>query len=743
MQTPSTYRPLLEPLLVTVGSDPITGAEVWGRYRAMEVEEFEDQVETGDSQAAAMTKKYIIQDIFTRQLGLPLFGNEKLLQELESFLGEHCEGSDIDIIRPDVIKLNFDAGVEKRDRLVGFEERLLSLADSGEAEGTASTSSTSSTTTAATTAAAADGAKASPSLGARARVWREYFQLEEASPARAARLYERAVLSAGQGQRQGERQGQRQGERQGAETRRIFEEYADFACRREDWPLLASVTARGTIAAYNDVSMWRLRLLALELGGQGEGVFLAAHQLSLSSGFSSPADYLSLLMLKCDYYRRALASVFEAPLPAIGSLEEGVGRLREAFSGAEAFMRQYYPAWTDGWAALLRRRVSLEDSLVADVAETVPHLSSHSPAAWEAFMSDFGKVCGAGLWKEYVTWALVATRDLGVCRQILRKGIAVTGADAPAQEALCLEAVAFEERHGQSAQSVLAVILKVKPKLASIAQTRAASLSVLEAAAVPVADTVADKNEGEIKPTNLKVPKVPKTEYADKKNLKRAREGSDSQENSNSKKPKEENEANETSAAGNGIGNGFGNGSGGGRATMDVVGDVAASSNSIFIKNVAFATTEEEMLTLCKTCGDVDNFEFLKSDSGKFKGMVQVHFKSPEEALKAVETMNGHPVHNRKLTVELLHASDPAPTGAGAGANGKHGSSGSSGSSGSGRDGEHVDSKWHPTTVFASKLPPAYGDDEVKAYFEVFGTVKIARVLVDKHTGESKVRYYC
>ena len=40
--------------------------------------------------------------------------------------------------------------------------------------------------------------------------------------------------------------------------------------------------------------------------------------------------------------------------------------------------------------------------------------------------------------------------------------------------------------------------------------------------------------------------------------------------------------------------------------------------------------------------------------------------------------------------------------------------------------------------MFVSKLPPAFTSEELRALFDVCGTIEEARVVVDKKSGESK-----
>ncbi|CAM9828009.1 unnamed protein product, partial [Ectocarpus fasciculatus] len=632
-------RALLEPVLSTVGLDLVTGGEIWNRYRALEVEEYEDSLESsGDARAGSVieAKTYIIQSVYTRQLGQPLLGNEKVLQEMESFLEEHCESTDVDMIQPEVIQQKFSAAIEKRGKLMAYEERLLTASDEDSG------------------------------LAVRVQLWEQYiqFEKEDGDAARTARLYERAILAVV------------------AETnpRGLFEGFADHACSVRDWVLLEAVTVRGIVVSYDSLSMWRLRLLSLELNYRGDETVLAAHDMCLSSGFSSPNDYLAALTLRCDYFRRQLVVFQESDSVDGATVVQVVSKMRESFDKAEQFMAQYYPSWVDGCACILRYRVSVEDSVITELNERLT----------EKFMSTFGKVCGVELWKEYVNWALLITRDFNVCRKLLRKALALSAADVAVQGALCAESLQFEERYGTFAEDVVAVISKVNPKLRAIARAQSDQVQAEVAQAAPSAcsATVASKVPVlKVEDTNNKRPRDEKqSTTTGELPAKRPKESTGGRD---MPPPKQEQPTVQVDAES----------ADGGRCT------------SIFIKNVSFAATEDEILALCKSCGDIEKSEFLKTDAGKFKGMVHVFFKTSDAAAFAVTSLNGHPIHNRKLTVELFHLSVGAKSAATT---------------------ADQDLRWHPTTVFASKLLPSCTENDVRKYFEVFGSIRVARLLLDK-----------
>lgn len=669
----------MEPALCTAGADIASGALVWEPYRRLEVEEYEEQVDNATPEAAGAVrdaKAYVIGNVYTRQLSIPLLGNEKVLAELEGFLSEHCDASEVDIIKPEELQQKYTTALGLRKPRVPFEEKVLMNADS----------------------------KAGASSTDRVQRWMDYiqFEIKEKCYGRAERLYERAIMDCP------------------SSHALLFDSYLSFTAEQtKNWGLLEDISKRALIVSYNNIKFWHYRFLAVELANSEDvkekvdACFLQAQ----SAGFASPMDYLSILNIYCDFYRRRLTAAVSQEAATLGDLGRGVDQMRAAFDVAEAFLTQYYPTWFDGYYSIAKYRISVEDSIVADVNESL----SASPAAsnsnafvpnsrdvWERVISKFGKDVGASIWIDYTKWAFQATRDVNICKKLLRRALAALK-DPVSSSLLHAEMLRLEQQHGAGAAYVLSSYIKYGFPAAQLTftshanysstTTSASDSSALDhAPAVPIVE--ASNSVAVAQPT--------------KSTAKRDREENLPQNVTEStvptKKPKVsdvEEKKEPTIMLGN----------------VDVVG-ADNHSPSLFVKNVSFSISEDEFLAPFRAIGEVTSCVMLKSENGKLNGMAIVTFSSPDSAATALKTLTGHSYGNRKITVDFYHPPANSAAEPKDGASNEH----------------HEDGgKFHPTTLFVSKLPARAGESDVATYFGSFGAIRLARLLLDKNTGESKV----
>ena len=76
--------------------------------------------------------------------------------------------------------------------------------------------------------------------------------------------------------------------------------------------------------------------------------------------------------------------------------------------------------------------------------------------------------------------------------------------------------------------------------------------------------------------------------------------------------------------------------------------------NKLYVGNLPFSTTEEELQTLFAQAGDVVSFSLIKDrETGRSRGFAFVEFGSQAEAEKAVSLFNNTQLDNRTLKVNL------------------------------------------------------------------------------------------
>ena len=100
----------------------------------------------------------------------------------------------------------------------------------------------------------------------------------------------------------------------------------------------------------------------------------------------------------------------------------------------------------------------------------------------------------------------------------------------------------------------------------------------------------------------------------------------------------------------------------------------------IFVGNLAFSTTGEELESLFSSAGTVESATVVNDrDTGRSRGFGFVEMGSSDEATKAIAALNGHDLGGRKINVS--EANERAPR------NGGGGRPGGGGGGGGGRGG--------------------------------------------------------
>ncbi len=130
----------------------------------------------------------------------------------------------------------------------------------------------------------------------------------------------------------------------------------------------------------------------------------------------------------------------------------------------------------------------------------------------------------------------------------------------------------------------------------------------------------------------------------------------------------------------------------------------------IYVGNLSYNTTEDEIRTLFSQAGTVASVALIKDrDTGQSKGFAFVEMSNQSEAEKAIQTFNGYNLSNRPLKVNLARPREERSFGGGGGGGGGYGRGGGGGGGGGygggydrgggggggGRGGGGKSSSWH------------------------------------------------
>lgn len=93
---------------------------------------------------------------------------------------------------------------------------------------------------------------------------------------------------------------------------------------------------------------------------------------------------------------------------------------------------------------------------------------------------------------------------------------------------------------------------------------------------------------------------------------------------------------------------------------------------NIYVGNLAFEVTDDELRQLFAAYGDVDTATVIKDRfSGESRGFGFVEMPSREDATAAIEALNGTDLHGRNITVNEAKPKAPKPGGGGGGRGGR------------------------------------------------------------------------
>jgi len=109
-------------------------------------------------------------------------------------------------------------------------------------------------------------------------------------------------------------------------------------------------------------------------------------------------------------------------------------------------------------------------------------------------------------------------------------------------------------------------------------------------------------------------------------------------------------------------------------------------STKLYVGNVPFSTTSQDLQSLFAQQGTVESVELIVDKfTGRSRGFAFVTMATPEEGQKAIETLNGYSMDGRNLTVnEARPREDRPPRSGGFGGGERRGFGGGGGRGGFG-----------------------------------------------------------
>lgn len=722
------------------GVDIMDGANLYSCLTEFQLGIIEDMVDVAANEDNIRTAKEALVATYRRQYALPLLGNQRSLSKFEDLLSEICVESDAEWIKPEMLLEKFKRSEQLLQSRVLYEQNIISESF------------------------------LSSSLGDQVTAWKTYiqFEIEDKQPARARRLFERSVIANHQ-------------------SLELWQDFAEFAeSTLKQWDVVESVACRALKVHHSNIDLWLQYFIAIESSKSNHQRSLQSHysfnatnlksiiaasgssdsddqkftramEKALTCRFASADDYLAILLHSCDIRRRKLQKAVQSipkDMPVQGTialrspLVNSVHATRNAFQRAESFLSTYYPDWCSGWLQVYKYEASVEDEIIADVAEMFengPFASqSHSDSSdlegvdpskagevWERAVVRFSKY--HYVWGEYIQWGRAAF-DYDLCRNLYRRALKAVKDHV---EETCKSYLLFEQQVGSLDDLCVARgRTKALLKNSKIRLRKAAEAAKEEAKAKA------------LKRTKRNLPSVPVNHITSSTgsaiNVEHASSCDDSvstaQVNiSGDKRVLEQQTVKERDfdLADNSVSETDHENEHGLRKRIKVDSDVknaqghsavlsqsvkrsseADDSNTICVKNLSFNSTIEDVLVCFKPCGEFNNAVLVLSKAGKSRGQAIIEFKERSSAADAL-LLKGSIIGERAIEVEMApkHDFEEAAPGSSSKAPSTH----------------------HPTTVFVSKFPKTLTNADLKGLFIQCGSVIEARIMVDKRTGVSKV----
>ncbi len=86
----------------------------------------------------------------------------------------------------------------------------------------------------------------------------------------------------------------------------------------------------------------------------------------------------------------------------------------------------------------------------------------------------------------------------------------------------------------------------------------------------------------------------------------------------------------------------------------------------LYVGNLSYGTTEDDLRTLFSQAGPVTNVELIKDrDTGNSKGFAFIEMGNQSDAEKAISMFNGNTLDNRAIKVNIAKPREERPRGGG------------------------------------------------------------------------------
>jgi len=416
--TDNDMRNAFEKAISICGIDIIDGNIVWKRYRDFEIQEHLNNIQDGVSQEELQISKIRVIKVFTRNLSIPLSNNEQCLYEYNQLLEDICVDTDESIIQPSLLQEKYQYAIQLLTPRLIYEERLhqssLTIMNNNNKDNT----------------------NINNDENDKIEIWKKYIELEilDEKYSRAQRLFERALMA--------------------HDNIDLWIRYTEFAVNDlKNWQLVLSITNRGLKLHPSSVIFWKFYLISMEqtttdILGINEKVNEIVDK-AIHSSFPEAQDFITILTLKCDYRRRLMSSISEAPKDS-NQLVDVVRLVRDSFNELENFLETYYPTWESEWIKLVKYRARVEDEGITNIIDALAESNSkhknsircESTACWEKLVLRFPNSYYS--WTEFISWAIKGG-EYGICRKLFRNALKTA---VEYSEQICNEWVAFEQQCG-------------------------------------------------------------------------------------------------------------------------------------------------------------------------------------------------------------------------------------------------------------------------------------------------------
>jgi RNA recognition motif-containing protein len=698
-------RALFERAITTAGMHYSQGARLWRMYRSWE---------KSLHASSAVEKKERVASLYRRQLVLPLKGNESAIETFTRIpIGEaRMSKEEVDNLVSVGAKLKLKC--EPHEVAIA----IAAAADASMAQG-----------------AGGGGGGGGSTLVEKWVAYASMLSKDCGQVPLALSVFERAAAMA-------------------SGRVELWSAYLSFTRRDlKDADLTLKVATRAVRNCPSVLELHLTKLLAMERCGATPDEVEAAKEGALArmsannskGGDEHHHNTQVVLMAHLDYLRRALSTAWAVSPPEVQVIVGLVQRIRSAFAVAHASLATTKKALSsdDATVSANQRRLDLyryecvvEEDLVSDISGgDASAARAVAEACVKALGATTGVLVGQQAWLDLASFERRQGGDPQLERNVFKRAwAALGGRPSSVGENICAAWLLFERERGtlDSYEEVCARLNIAHggdlPKTAPSSFPSQPSLTTLCPPPEPRVSKVAlVPVKGNVAAPLVSAPSVAKRVRSEDKEL-RDTSATKLQRTEKDSTPKPSSEEEEE--------------------------DPVSSSSSLFVTNLPFDVTEEELGAVFTELGSVAVSVVLRLNRAKrFRGMATVQFSSPEEALSAQNaasssSSSGLSLRGRQLQVSIASpplkkkgksdAADMSSSGlASSAASSSSSSTSSSSASSETTAATDVERKWpaHPTTVFVKGLEKGVNDETLAAMFAHCGSIATARVLLDKLRG--------